>query len=280
MNSLKIRIIVLLIFWGSVSILAQNNSFNKEDVLQKIVERGNTVEETSPNIYKLTYRTGESRTFYFNQKVKTNAGNEPVDTTIVNIWEIDTTKYSGMIKFWQQVQVSNNLWAPLPVEDLNNNGRLELYGFTDVISPNRAGPVRIYEQDVEGIFTEVFNYDLSTIYVKGIGYINGDVNKEIIIVSTDDGGADVKYYPVFKSDSIGLLPTTFDFLFYLDTLQINNISFGDWDNNGINDCAFTTSYIWDTTMITIAEYRDTINNLLEVFLIFIYLRECFFRFCN
>jgi hypothetical protein len=33
----------------------QNKSFNKEAELNKFIERGGKVEETAPNIYKLTY---------------------------------------------------------------------------------------------------------------------------------------------------------------------------------------------------------------------------------
>jgi hypothetical protein len=248
--------------------LAQNkphNNCNKDTELQIFIERGGKVEEISLNVYRLTNRIGESRTFYLTSKENVIENNEPVDTTIINIWEIDTTKYSGMFTFWQQVQVSNSLRAPLPIEDLNNNGYPELYGFTDAIIPNRAGPVRIYEQCVDGIFREIFKYDSSTIFVKGIGDMNSDGNKEILLVSTDDGGADVKYYPVFRSDSVGALPTIFDFFFYQDTLQINDMTFGDWDKNGITDCSFTTSDIWDTTMCVVAEYRSGTNNFEELF---------------
>jgi hypothetical protein len=241
------------------------NIFNKEAELQRFVEQGGKVEEISPNIYRLTHRTGESRTFNLNPKENIFENNDGVDTTIINIWEIDTTKFAGMFSFWQQVQLSNSFRAPLPIEDLNNNGRLELYGYTDITSANRAGPARIFEQDIDGIFREVIIYDSSTIFVKGIGDINGDGNKEIVLASTDDGGADVFFYPVFKSDSIGTLPTTFDLFFYQDTLQINNMVFGDWDKNGITDCAFTTPSIWDTTMCVIAEYRGSINNFVEIF---------------
>lgn len=259
------KIVFYLVCLLGTLCIAQQNPFNKEYELQKFVERGGIAKELSPSVYKLTYRTGDSRTFYLNTKYRAYDKNDPVDSTIINVWEIDTTKYSSMFKFWQQVQVSNSLWAPQPVEDLNNNGRFELYGFTDVISPNRAGPVRIYEQGADGIFSEVFEYNSSTIAAKAIGDVNGDGKKEIVLVSTDDGGAYVLFYPVYKSDSSETLPTTFDFQFYLDTLQINEMFFGDWDNNEINDCAFTTSDIWDTTMIAIGEYMDTINNFQEVF---------------
>jgi hypothetical protein len=260
------KIFFLLVFGLSAIILAQQNNFNKEYELQKFVERGGKVEKISPDVYRLTNRIGESRTIYFTSKESIIENNEEIDTTIINVWEIDTTKYSNKFTFWQQVQVANSTWAPLPIEDLNSNGYPELYGYSDIVhSQFFPGPVRIYERDNDGIFNEIFKYDSSTIFVKGIGDINGNRNKEIVLVSTDFSGADVFFYPVYKSDTAGTLPTTFYFFFYLDTLQINNMEFGDWDNNGISDCAFTTSFIWDTTMIAITEYRDSINNLEELY---------------
>lgn len=238
------------------------NTFNLDTELRKFVERGGKVEETFPNIYKLTYPTGESRIFNFNSKENVNVGNNPVDTTIINMWEIDTTKFNGMFTFWQQVQVSNSSWAPLPIEDLNNNGRPELYGPTNIIGTNFAGPVKIFERNLSGIYQDVFTYDSATVIAKVIADINGDGNKEIILASLDDV---FFFYPVYKSDSSNTLPTTLDFLFYLDTLQINEMAFGDWDDNGITDCAFTTPSVWDTTMCAIVEYRDSINNFEEVF---------------
>lgn len=248
------------------------NTFNKEAELQKFVEQGGKVEEVSPNVYKLTNRTGESRTFYLGSKESVFENDKPVDTTIINIWEIDTTKFVGMFTFWQQVQVANFVWSPLPIEDLNNNGRPELYGFSDVVNPNIAGPVRIYERNLNGIYQNIFSYELPTAFVKGIADINGDGNKEIVIVAIIDEDSTLYYYQVYKSDSAGVLPTTLDFLFYLDSLnvpfelyQINDMAFGDWDNNGISDCAFTTASTWDTTMCMIVEYRASINNIEKIF---------------
>lgn len=248
------------------------NTFNKDTELQKFIERGGMVEEISPEVYKLTHRTGESRTFYLGSKEEIIENNEGVDTTLINIWEIDTTKFAGMFTFWQQAQVANFAWMPLPIEDLNNNGRPEIYGFTDVINPNIAGPVRIFERNLSGIYQDIFSYELPTAFVKGIADINGNGNKEIVIVSITDEDSTLYNYQVYKSDSAGVLPSTFDFLFYIDSLnfpfdlyQINDMAFGDWDNNGIIDCAFTTASTWDTTMCMIVEYRDSINNFEKVF---------------
>ena len=106
--------------------IAQQNTFNKEAELQKFIERGGKVEETSPNIYDLTYPDGLSRVFNLNHKQNLNESLSGVDTTIINIWEIDTSLYAEKFKFWQKVQIANSYWAPLPVEDLNKNNRPEL----------------------------------------------------------------------------------------------------------------------------------------------------------
>src|SRR5690606_28421239 len=76
------------------------NTFNKEVELQNFIKRGGKAEEIFPNVYELTYRTGESRVFNFNRKENFDEGTDPVDTTIINMWEIDTTKYSNKFTFW------------------------------------------------------------------------------------------------------------------------------------------------------------------------------------
>ncbi|MCW9066069.1 MAG: T9SS type A sorting domain-containing protein [Ignavibacteriaceae bacterium] len=244
---------------------AQQNTFNKEEELKKFVEQGGKVEESSPGIYKLTYPDGLSRVYDLNRSENIIENLEGVDTTIINIWEIDTTKFNSMFKFWQKVQVANFWWAPLPIEDLNNNSRSELYGFTDVVYPNFAGPVQIFEKNLNGIYQNVFSYSPPTAIVKGIADINGIGDKEIFIMSIEDGDSTIFSYPFYKSDSIGYLPTIFDFFFYIIGYQVNDVTFGDWDNNGITDCAFTVASVWIPTMCNIAEYRDSINNFEELF---------------
>ncbi len=240
------------------------NTFNKEAELQKFTEQGGKVEEISPDVYRLTNRIGVSRTFYLGSKENVVENNKSVDTTIINIWEIDTTKFSDMFAFWQQVHVANGFWAPLPIEDLNNNGRPELYGFTDAIIPNIAGPVKIFERNLNGVYQNVFSYEVPTVFVKAIYDINKNDSKEIFILAyIDEDSISYHRYPIYNSDTVGSFPTTFDFFFYRDTLQINNMAFGDWDYNGITECAFTA--ISDTPMCAIAEYRDSINNFEEVF---------------
>ncbi len=165
--------------------IAQQSTFNKEDELQRFVQRGGKVQETSPNICKLTYPDGMTRIFNLNQNKKLFEDIDGVDTTIINIWEIDTTKYADRFSFWQKVQVANSHWMPLPIEDLNNNSHPELYGYTDV--PNLpyppGGPVRIFERDTDGIYKSIFEYDSSTIFVKAMGDIHRTGEKDIYLSS-------------------------------------------------------------------------------------------------
>jgi hypothetical protein len=236
------------------------NTFNKEAELQKFVERGGKVEEISPDVYKLTHRTGESRIFYFGSKENVFENNNPVDTTIINMWEIDTTKYSSKFTFWQRVEINNEyFYTPPLVDDLNRNGRPEIYGkHHSSLCPN-AGPVEIYERSNNGIFESIYVYpDSATWAVQAMGEIHGSGEKEIFINYCDT----IPRYVIYKSDSIGVLPTTFDFFFYYETIfQINHTAFGDFDKNGITDVAFIVGW----KKIIISEYRDSINNFTTVF---------------
>ena len=63
---MKIFFVCCLLYVVSCFPFAQQNTFNKENELQKFVERGGKVEVTSPNIYKLIYRDSTNRVFNFN----------------------------------------------------------------------------------------------------------------------------------------------------------------------------------------------------------------------
>jgi hypothetical protein len=249
-------IFISLMFLISAAAVCQQYNFNKEAELQKFIERGGKVEQVEEDIYKLTYLTGETRTFYLN---KNEANEKPagINETIINIWEIDTTEYNGMFKYWQTVQVANSHWRPMVIEDLNKNGRPELYGYGEHIWWI-GGPVVIFEQDIDGIYKKVYTYDSSTIFVKGMGDIHGTGNKEIYMHSglTPNG-------VVYRSDSLGGLPTTFDFIFYYEPNQINNMTFGDFDKNGITDCAFIDAS--NPSKIIIGEFRDSLNNFITLY---------------
>lgn len=249
------KIFISLIVSLSFTCIAQQNTFNKDFELQKFVERGGKVVETSPNIYKLTYRDGTQRVFNFNQSEKLNNSIADFNTTIINVWEIDTTLYSNKFSFWQRVELQNgNFLAPF-IDDLNRNGRPEIYGFHHADYPN-GGPVEIYEMNIQGKYSPLYAYsDSSAYWVKGMGEVHGTGEKEIYM-----GHVEFWNGVVYKSDSMGVLPTTFDFIFYHNANQINDMTFGDFNNDGITDCVFI-----DNPLLIIAELNDSINNFQTVF---------------
>src|SRR5690606_20017585 len=236
------------------------NTFNKETELQKFVDQGGKVEEISSDVYKLTCRTGESRVFNFSRKENVNKSNKPVDTTIINMWEIDTSKYSSKFTFWQRVEINNEYFFTPPfVDDLNRNGKPEIYGKHHSSFPGSC-PVEIYERNDVGIFESIYAYpDSATLSVQAMGEIHGSGEKEIFINYRGDS---IPQYVVYRSDSIGALPTTLDFFFYYQAEgQINHATFDDFDNNGITDASFINGF----SEIIISEFKDSINNFATVF---------------
>lgn len=253
-------VLVIPAFDGLAQDYKPYNTFNKEAELQKFVKQGGKVEQVSPDVYRLTNRIGESRTFYLNSRESIVENTGPVDTTIINMLEIDTTKYSNKFTFWQRVEINNEyFYTPPFVDDLNRNGRPEIYGKHHSSFPG-SGPVEIYERNEVGIFESIYAYpDSATLSVQAMGEIHGSGEKEIFL---NYRGDTIPRYVVYKSDSISTFPTTFDFFFYYEAEgQINHTTFGDFNNNGITDAAFINGF----SEIIISEFRDSINNFATVF---------------
>jgi hypothetical protein len=252
----KIFVISLMLIFN-VLITAQQNNFNVNVELQRFVDRGGKNEEVSSGMFKLTYANG------FNKKVlltppkiiKKHSNN--INTTIINVWEIDTTVYANKFRFWQKVNLVNAFEGIVFVDDINTNGLLELYGLTQVNWPF-GGQVEILEQNIQGIFHSIYSYDSTSIFVQAIGDINGDDIKEVHLRTTDTLNG--KFY---KADSIGSLPTNFDFVFYYPPNQIGDERFGDFDINGKTDCLFIDQNT--PSKIVISTYVESINNFSTVF---------------
>ncbi len=97
--------------------------------------------------------------------------------------------------------------------------------------------------------------DSSTILIKAFGNINGSGEKDLYIRHASSSRG-----VIYVSDSVNMLPTKYLGLFSYNTNnQINNMTFGDFDNNGITDCIFSS------VDVVIGEYRDTIQNFIFLF---------------
>jgi hypothetical protein len=236
---------------------AQQNKFNKEIELKKFIEKGGKTEEIAPKIYKLIYKNGSSKVLNFNASKSQNTYQYGFENTIINVWELDTTLYAHKFTFWQKVDIVNAYEGIVFVEDLNQNGLLELYGFSEEHYPLN-GPVVIFEQNALGIFNQVYSYDSNSVFVQGIGDVDSDGSKEIHLRTIDTLNG--KFY---ESDSLGLLPTTFDFTFYYYPNQIQDENFGEFDENKITDCAFVDGS--NPSKVIISEFRDSRKNFTTLF---------------
>lgn len=252
----KVIVIGLILLFNSLNI-AQQNTFNKNEELQKLVDRGGKFEEISPGIIKLTYANGYNKKVFLPPPNSSNENLKNINTTIINVWEIDTTVYAYKFKFWQRLNIVNDFEGIVFVDDINRNDLLELYGLTKVNWPF-GGQVEILEQDNQGIFHSVYAYDSTSIFVQAIGDIDGDGIKEVHLRTTDTLNG--KFY---KADSIGSLPANFDFVFYYHPNQIGDERFGDFDINGKTDCLFIDQNT--PSKIVISTYVDSINNFSTVF---------------
>lgn len=240
-------------------ILAQSNPFSKEVELQKFVEKGGKYDETSPNIYKLTYRDGSQKVVNLNTATNHINSVKSFENTIINVWEIDTTLYANRFIFWQSVDIVNAIEEIVFVEDLNQNGFLELYGFSEDNYPSPyVGPVVIFEQNFQGIFEQIYSYDENSVFVQGIGDVDSDGIKEVHLRTLDTLNG-----IFYKADSLGELPTTFDFIFYYYPNQIQDEHFGDFDKDKITDCVFVDGS--NPSRVVISEFTDSVNNFMTTF---------------
>ncbi len=242
------KIIFLFLILSGFCFAQLNSSLQNE--IQAIINSGGKVALVNNNELLVEYQ-GLSRKFYLG---RAEAGqNEPVDTTFINVLEIDTTQYNKMFSFWQRVEIFN---SPLFVDDLNGNGKPEIYGSNKENNQLFGGPVRIFEMDNYGEYKllTMFN-DSSTLGVIAFANIDSKGEKDLYIgyLNTSSG-------VFFVSDSLNMLPTKYHGLFSYNTnSQINNMTFGDFDNNGITDCIFSVDDI------IIGEYRDSIQNFSFIF---------------
>lgn len=250
----KLCICFLFLIVGNY-LFAQQNTFNTDLELQKFVDRGGKYQEVNPGMFKLTYANAFNKKVFLTPPKIVKEHSNSINTTIINVWEIDTSVYAHKFKFSQRVDITNYFEDTVPIYDINANGFPEIYGVTRNNWPF-GGQVDILEQDSIGKFIKSISYDSTSLFVQGIGDINGDGVEEVHLRTTDTLNG--KFY---KADSLGELPTKFDFVFYFQPIgQINDLTFGDFDKDGKTDCIFID---WPT--VYIAKYDSSLNNFVQSF---------------
>ena len=127
--------------------IAQNRYETRDEKLEQLTKRTDIkVTETQKDILKLEYPNG--KVLYKNisdyQPPATNhlqptTYSPTYDSTIIDLTTIDTTFYYQKYRFWQTVLISNRKF-PI-IGDINENGRVELYGFEKDYTTDYTGVV-------------------------------------------------------------------------------------------------------------------------------------------
>lgn len=257
------KVSILIIFICFNVLIAQTS---KEEQL-RVISRNDLkiTKEMDVDICRIEYPDG--KTTYKNLTIKT-LENPTVNTTTINVWEIDTTLYQTMFTYWQDVPVSTLSAQQLVIADFNKNGRKEIYGYTkDYNDTFEASPVTIYELDSTGHFISGFIYDDSVRHAQTSYDAKRNGNLNLFINSLEGNGL------IYEAKEIGEFPSTIDFVFYRypDRRQMNNITFGDFDKNDKTDLLYFE-------LFELKSYIYEFNSLLNNF-VFVDTLPPYFAFC-
>jgi hypothetical protein len=157
----------------------------------------------------------------------------PIDTFVVNLRTLDTTMYPGRLTYWDEIPIANNYAHTILVGDVNRNGNLEMYGYTQSFNDYNPRPIQAYELDADGIFRGKFTYPDTFIMSQAIYDVDRDGMDEIMLSNGARNRLFRKSSPTSYADSI-----LFECNPFVDKLtQMDNPTFGDFDNDGLTELA-------------------------------------------
>ncbi|HSW55344.1 MAG TPA: FlgD immunoglobulin-like domain containing protein [Ignavibacteriaceae bacterium] len=252
----KIELIGILLFISCSIVFPQHS---KESALQKMFLRQNlVVTEVEKDLYKIENKLTRDTFFEdLSEGIKYNA-NENIDSMVIEIFAIDTSRYSGMYKHWLDIDISNFVYGLL-INDFNSNGLIELYANRTIYNLPSRSP-GIYELDPSGEnFNQIFTYPDTVSIPKGYYDIDNDGLMEMLMRRRDDGLGGALFY---KQSDFYSLPATPYFSFpQVENRQVNFPTFRDLDKNGKIDFAYET--LGNT--LYIAEFNPAITNFDSVY---------------
>ncbi len=256
------RVIILLtifhimIFTNSI---AQNNILSLENIGKDNwlkIEKMSSVKD----VVKITdKRSGLIR--YKNIGEITQIKKGGVDTTKIDITNINDSLYNLMYRFWFDTDISGQSFQPSPIEDINNNGNAEIYGHIFEVYYGReiANDFVIFEFNPSlETFDSVYTFEREGVggYCGGVHDINGNGRKQICYINiglTDSVYTQASNY--YKNETENDLPTILDFQ-HIEHNQTNNHRYGDFNKDGVvEQIYFIQPYV------QISQYNSAINNM-------------------
>jgi hypothetical protein len=183
------------------------------------------------------------------------------DSTIIDLTTIDTTLYYKKYRFWQEVPLHNWDFDCLRIGDVNNNGKVELYGSRKFFW-NEFEPITIYELNSYDLFDFKFQYD-SVLIARNIYDVDKDGQEEVLLTKTPGYGPPGNEQRFFSKENDTSFATQLNFTYIYGTgAQLDDITFGDFDGDAYTDMLFNR---WGKPYVFILEYNPVINNFDSVY---------------
>lgn len=157
------RILVLIAFFSFYNLYGQSFQSREEMIANLKSPKDIKVSELGNDIIKVDYP--QNKTKYFNtnnyENTKTNSlKSASYDSTVIDIWSIDTTLYYQKYTLWTEVPLSTGMSTIPFAADLNNNGLAELYGYEKQFNSTwDTIPLKVFELSAsDSNFKEIYRY--------------------------------------------------------------------------------------------------------------------------
>ncbi|MBK7104251.1 MAG: T9SS type A sorting domain-containing protein [Ignavibacteriae bacterium] len=268
----KILWAILIFMFFTNLLFAQKETQNRNIIVEKLQSKVDVkATEIEKDILKLQYPNG--KLLYKNigdykkeyKALHKTTYSPNFDSTVIDLNAIDTSLYSNMYSFWQEVPIGN--FRTLLVGDINNNGFAELYGqMKDYTTPHTD--IVSYEMNAQGNFNFAHKYDINTVIARSIFDVDGDTNNELVLLKNFNDTIinwNVNQFLYYKKSSDLSLATELSFSFQPkdSNNQQNDNLFGHWDGDDDTDQIFILPS--NPLLINIYEYNHQQNNFIKIF---------------
>ena len=267
------KIMILQIIFMSTIVFGQQKEEYLKGLYNDCTKEVISVEGKG-DVYKITDNNSR-RSYYKNLNGYTSPKglgktNSSIDTTIIYPDLIDTTQFTGMYEFWTSVPVGTSAPTTIIAGDVNENGKIELYGekYNSYLNINERS-IYEYEPTVnEFIHKDDLPWDDSISFYRDftqIYDINLDNKMEIFIPGSHqvvDSLPPFHVARVFRLNDSTFMPTELDFEYHQGN-QINDPLWGEYDNREGTDLFYCTD--GSDLAVAAARYSSSTNSAETVY---------------
>ncbi len=219
------------------------------------LQQSYTVEETEPNMLKMTHRLTGMVKYIDISDHQFNFDNPPPNVQVIDLINVDTTLYNRKYKRKSMFPIGSGIGYPMTIGDFNNNGKLDLAGSYKPVQNIELVDCAIAELQDDSTFT------IQKVYLDTV---------EIALQSTDvdlDGLLELNFkwaaqhFANYEQTDPDAFPDSLVFLHRMWEFggQVASETFTDLDNDTYTDVLYvgTDSTQQCCHQVIVAEYDNT-----------------------